>query len=212
MTEFLLKLVEQYGYWGVFLWTAFDHTGTPGAMLFSIGLASGGLLEIKRVLLVSFLGSLSGDLLLYIVGWVGGRKALAALCRRSISVRTSTETVDRWLKQYGKPVVIWGRFIAFVGRFTSLVLGSFAFPFIPFLFGSALGTALLVLGFGLPVYFLGNTLNDATQNEWFSFYLTVGISLLQIAVTLGWVWRKKRKAGKTKQAASLPLSPLPETV
>lgn len=194
MVDFLLNLVEQYGYFGLFLWTAFDHTGTPGAMLFGVGLASGGALQIEWVLLVSFLGSMTGDLMLYLIGLAGGRRALSALCKRSESVRRSTETIEEWLKKYGKAVVVWGRFIAFVGRFTSLVLGSFSFPWVPFLAGTALGTALLVIGFGLPVYFLGNTLNEATQNEWFSFYLTVAISLLQIVATLVWVYWKRKRA------------------
>lgn len=49
MIDFFIQMVEQYGYVAVFFLAFIDHTGTPGGLLLSIGVATAGHLDIRFV-------------------------------------------------------------------------------------------------------------------------------------------------------------------
>ncbi|MDP3985235.1 MAG: DedA family protein [bacterium] len=192
MPDFLVSLIEQYGYLAIFVITMLDHTGTPIAVLSGVGVATAGLLEVHTVLLVSFIGGWVGDVLLYGIGYYGGKHALRHFARRSTSVAHASEKISGWFDSYGTSVLIWGRFAAVIGKYLSVVAGSLEYPFIKFMALSFLGGLIMVLLFGVPTYFIGNELNAAFQNSQFTFYLTLGIIVVQLVGTKLWFSRKRK--------------------
>lgn len=191
MTEFLVQMIEQYGYIALFFATAIDHTGTPGAMLVGISVAATGFLDIETVLLVSFAGGFIGDILAYAVGFYGGKRLITHYSNKNKSFENAIKKVAPWIDKHGNKTIVWGRFIALASRHISLVAGSFSYPFSKFIPFSLIGGALMVISFGIPAYFLGNKLNELTSDPLFSVYITVGIILAQIAGT--WIWFRLKK-------------------
>lgn len=193
MTELFLALLSQYGYVAVFLFAMFDHTGTPGAVMIAAGLAAGGVMNIWVVLVVSILGGLAGDWLLYGIGRWAGAPMLTALVRRKPGILQAKEKISGWIDTYGGTVVIWARFVAIIGRYASFVYGVFRYSMLRFSMYSLIGGCLMVGVFGIPTYFIGGQINAIAENPLFTFYLTLVVIVIQILVSAVIYARKQRK-------------------
>ena len=185
MTELFFQLLETYGYAAVFVFAALDHSGTPGAVMIAAGLAASGVMNIWVVLIVCLIGGLSGDWLLYAIGRWAGAPVLHWLVERKPAVAAAKTKVADWIDMYGGSVVIWARFVAIVGRYASLVYGMFRYSIPKFSLYSLIGGAIMVLVFGLPTYYIGGQLNSIFENPLFTFYLTLGVVVLQVGISLG---------------------------
>jgi membrane protein DedA with SNARE-associated domain len=186
--------IQNYGYLAVFLLTAFDHSGTPLGILLSIGLVTTGELDLMPTFIVATSGGIFGDILLYALGYIGGSKAVSFFKRRGKSTREGIERAEVFLEKYGAPFLIWGRFMAFVGRYMSLVYGSIRYkPAATILFIS-IGSVLMTLIFGVPLYILGESFNEITSNDKFTLYLSASLITIQILATWAWYRWKKAKA------------------
>lgn len=191
MMESIVAIIATYGYVGVFIFAMIDHTGTPGAVMVAAGLAASGVLNLWIVLFVSILGGLAGDLLLYAIGrWAGG-PVLDFLATRKPTFLKAKEKIAGWIQQYGGSVIIWARFVAIIGRYASAVYGMFKYHIGLFSFYSVIGGIVMVIGFGIPTYYIGGALNQIVENSLFSFYLTLVIVVLQIVIT-GTVYLRKK--------------------
>lgn len=196
MTELFLDVVVQYGYVAIFIFAMFDHTGTPGAVMIAAGLAASGALNIWGVLLISIIGGLAGDWLLYALGRWAGAPLLRYAEKKNKNISEMKQKIHMWMKKYGGTVIIWSRFVAIVGRYASFVYGIFRYPIAKFTLYSLLGGALMVLVFGLPTYYIGGKLNTFVENPFFTFYLTTGIIILQILISAGIYYIKQTKKQK----------------
>lgn len=165
--------------------------------MLGMSMATSGALNFWATLIVSFVGGVVGDLLLYAVGVFGGQPLVDYLERKKPKTRAAFNKATAWLDQYGSAAVIWGRFVAVVGRYISLVVGALKYHFFPFLMFSALGNTVMMLLFGLPTYFAGDALNKWADNPWFMFYITLAIMVGQIVLTGLWFrWKRRRKKRK----------------
>lgn len=185
MTDIFFQLLQSYGYAAVFVFAALDHTGTPGAVMIAAGLAASGAMNIWIVLLVSVLGGLAGDWLLYAIGRWAGAPLLNYFVVKKPAVQAAKEKVSGWIDTYGGTVIIWARFVAIVGRYASLVYGMFRYHMAKFTVYSLLGGLLMVIAFGLPTYYIGGRLNTLFENPLFTFYVTLGVVVLQIGISFG---------------------------
>lgn len=192
MTELFLELLNQYGYIAVFIFAMLDHTGTPGAVMIAAGLAAAGILNFWAVLIVSILGGLAGDWLLYAIGRWAGAPVLNHFVVKKPGVQAAKEKVSGWIDTYGGTVVIWARFVAIVGRYASLVYGMFRYPVLKFTLYSLIGGIIMVLAFGIPTYYIGEQLNQALENPLFTFYLTTVVIILQLLISIGIYYKKRR--------------------
>lgn len=188
------EFIQNFGYLAVFLLAGFDHSGTPMGIILSMGFVTTGGLDLAPTMVITTLGGVFGDLMLYSIGFFGGNRALQWFKSRNNNFRESIVSAEEHLHKSGPIFLIWGRFVAFVGRFLGLVYGSIRYSLFKFLILSTLGSTLITLGFGLPTYFLGTKANELFQNPNFTLYLSLGLVVLQIAAT--GLWMKVRK--KTK--------------
>ena len=186
------KFITEYGYLGVFLLSAFDHTGTPLGILLSISFVTTGHLSLVPTLIIATMGGIFGDLLLYTIGFFGGSRALNWFKGKGSSIKASIEKAELDLVKYGPLFLVWGKFIALVGRYIGLVYGAIKYKLPKFILFGGIGSILVTLIFGLPVYFLGTKANELFQNQHFTLYLTLGLILIQILGTSLWAKFKKR--------------------
>lgn len=187
------EFIQEYGYLAIFLLSGFDHSGTPMGIILSMGFVTTGGLDLVPTIIIATLGGVFGDALLYSIGFFGGNRALEWFKSRNRNFRESIVSAEQHLHKSGPIFLVWGRFIAFVGRFLGLVYGSIRYAFFKFLMLSTIGSILITLAFGLPMYFLGRKANELFQNPNFTLYLSLSLIVLQITATWLWVWRKKRK-------------------
>lgn len=206
--EFITQIIESYGYLGIFLMNILDHTGTPGGVMLGMSMATTGVLNFWPTLIVSFIGGVVGDLLLYAVGVFGGQPLVDYLERKKPKTRAAFDKATSWLNRYGSAAVIWGRFVAVVGRYISLIVGALKYKFFPFLMFSALGNTVMMLLFGLPTYFAGDALNAWANNPWFMFYVTLVIMVGQIVLTGMWVGVKKHRKKRAQRKKKLEIQEL----
>lgn len=187
------QFLHSYGYLAVFLLTSLDHSGTPLGIILSIGLVATGELELVPTFVAATLGGIAGDLVLYSIGWVGGNKAVRFFKNRGPKTKEGIEKAEVFLKKYGLIFLLWGRFLAFVGRYMSLVYGSIRFrPLFTIVFIS-IGSVLMTLGFGIPLYLLGEKFNEITANKNFTLILSASLIILQIVGTATWAkWKHKK--------------------
>lgn len=189
-TGHMEELLHQYGYLAVFLLTSLDHSGTPLGIILSIGLVTTGELELIPTLLIATAGGIAGDIVLYTLGWVGGNKMVEFFKARGPKTKEGIEKASKFLKEYGLVFLVWGRFIAFVGRYMSLVYGAIRFRPLASLACISLGSILMTLGSGIPLYLIGEKFNEITANKNFTLILSATLIVLQILASAAWAkWK-----------------------
>jgi membrane protein DedA with SNARE-associated domain len=132
----LSELIQQYGYVAVLLGTFVE--GESIALLGGF-LAHGGYLDLTLVMLVSFIGSFSGDQTAY---WLGKRYG-SRWKPKSRVMQRRIELADRLLHRYQIPVLLGFRFVYGVRNATPFVAGSITnIPAWRFVFLNAAGAAI----------------------------------------------------------------------
>jgi membrane protein DedA with SNARE-associated domain len=185
------ELIREYGYLAVFLLAGFDHSGTPLGLLLSIGFVTTGELALLPTLIIVTLGGIFGDIVLFSIGYFGGSRALNWFKGKSDKIKNSIEKAEVNLHKYGSVFLVWGKFITLVGRYMGLVYGAIKYKLPSFIFFSTIGSILMTLAYGLPMYFLGSKANEYFQNQHLTLYLTLGVIFTQLLVTYIWIKRKK---------------------
>lgn len=113
--DFIYNLIINYGYYGLFIWTAFDGTGIPNpvqiALLASGYMVSKGLMKSYAVVLIATLGNLTGNLIAYYVGFYGGRPVLAKYGRYLHIGDEDIRKVDKLFDKYGGLINMVSRWI-----------------------------------------------------------------------------------------------------
>lgn len=188
------ELIQTYGYLGVFLAGALDHSGTPLGVMLSIAFVTSGDLLLLPTLIVSILGALSADLVFYFLGFFASKKLIKWINKRNQAIDNILKKTKQMLKKYGALFLVWCRFIPFLGRYFSIVFGSVRYNFAVFVIFTIIGNTLITLGFGLPTFFLGNEVNKLFQNPYTTFWIVFATIALQIIGA--WIWIKLKKSNK----------------
>lgn len=187
------ELIQTYGYLGVYLAGALDHSGTPLGVMLSIAFVTSGDLLLAPTLIISMLGALTADLVFYFLGFFASKKFFKWINNRNQTIDNIVKKTKQMLSKYGAIFLIWCRFIPFLGRYFSVVFGSVRFNFATFIIFTIIGNALITLGFGLPTYFLGNQVNKIFQNPYSTLWFMLAIIALQVIGAWIWLHLKKRK-------------------
>lgn len=155
-------LLEAYGYYALFIGTFLEG---ETILVLAGFLAHQGHLELRWVILLAFLGSLSGDTLVFHLGRWKGR---AFLARRPHWDKRAAR-VQRALDKYGTYVVLSFRFFYGLRNITPFVIGSTGFRPTRFFLLNATGAAIWAAVVGSGGYLFGEAiglfLKDVKQYE-----------------------------------------------
>src|SRR3990172_7601511 len=140
-------LLQTYGYYALFIGTFLE--GETIIVLAGF-LANQGYMELQWVILLAFLGSLSGDTLVFHIGRWKGRPFLA----RRPHWDKRADRVQRALDKYGTYAVLSFRFFYGLRNFTPFVIGSTGFSPRRFFLLNATGAAIwaVVVGSGGDIF------------------------------------------------------------
>ena len=198
MTDWIISIMEQLGYFGIALLMFLDNVFPPipsEVIMPSAGFAaSNGQVLLSGVIIAGSIGSLVAAALLY---WVG----------RKIPNQSIFNWVDRygkylfiksdevkkaldWFEKYGHRVVFFGRMVPAVRSLISIPAGMSHMPFWKFMLYSGVGTIIWTTFLACVGYYFGNNIELMQQIFSRVGYVIIGIVLILVA----YFFYKKSKA------------------
>ena len=198
MTDWIISIMEQLGYFGIALLMFLDNVFPPSpseVIMPSAGFAaSKGQLLLSGVIIAGSFGSLLAAALLY---WVGRKIPNQSIFnwvdRYGKYLFIKSEDVKKaldWFEKYGHRVVFFGRMVPAVRSLISIPAGMSHMPFWKFMLYSSVGTIIWTTFLACVGYYFGNNIELMQQ-----IFSRVGYVIITIVLILvAYFFYKKSKA------------------
>ncbi len=191
MTEWVVRLIDGGGYWGIALLMVLENVfpPIPSELIMGIGgiRVAQGRMEWMPLLLAGTVGTTIGNLFWYLIGRVLGYERLRPLVDRFGRWLTmewrDVLNLNRLFERYGQYAVFVFRFMPVFRTMISLPAGLFrmgAIAFIGWTFAGALIWNILLVGGG---WVLGNAITEIDR------YLGPVTTACVILAIIAYVWR-----------------------
>lgn len=198
MTDWIISIMEQLGYFGIALLMFLDNVFPPipsEVIMPSAGFAaSKSQLLLSGVIIAGSFGSLLAAALLY---WVGRKIPNQSIFnwvdRYGKYLFIKSEDVKKaldWFEKYGHRVVFFGRMVPAVRSLISIPAGMSHMPFWKFMLYSSVGTIIWTTFLACVGYYFGNNIELMQQ-----IFSRVGYVIIVIVLILvAYFFYKKSKA------------------
>lgn len=190
MTEFILNLISQYGYFGMFLGMVLEAViiVIPSELILATGgiLASKNIFSFWLVFIIGILGSVFCAIILYFIGYFGGR---GFICKYGKYIFLKIEDIDRsnsWFNKYGLLASLICRNFPVVRTLISIPIGIMRLSFIKFVIYTTIGSIPWTFVFVYVGYSLGN--NWTIINTYIS-KLKIPIKILIIILLISYLYK-----------------------
>ena len=206
MESWIINLIDQYGYWGVFFLIALENIFPPipseVILTFSGFMTHSTSLTITGVIVVSTAGSVIGAVILYGVGLLLDVERLEKLIDRFGKVlRLTKEDIhkaDAWFDRYGIWTVLFCRLVPLIRSLISIPAGMSNMNFGLFLLFTTIGTLIwnmVLVNIGAAV---GSNWHDIVQYMDMFSNIVYAIIILLFLIVIIWYLRKRkeRKTGE----------------
>lgn len=206
MQEWMLSLINQFGYLGIFLLIFIENIFPPipseAVLLFGGALTVTAAVNIPGTILAATAGSLLGAIVLYALGRIFQaerlKKLFAGRFGRVTHLRPEhVDKAEQWFKRYEGKAVLICRCIPLVRSLISVPAGFAKMPMPRFLLLTALGSAvwntvLVCIGAGL-----GTAWERAMPYfDRYTYIALVAIGLLALAAGVFYLLRRRKRQGK----------------
>lgn len=160
MADFVIDLISNYGYFGMFLGMVLEAVIIiiPSEAI----LATGGILASKKIFsffgafLIGLLGSIFCAIVIYFMGYFGGKAFVKKYGKYFFMKEEELEKSDSWFNKYGLLAALIGRNFPIVRTLISLPIGIMRLSFFKFLIYTTIGSIPWTLAFVYFGYSLGN--------------------------------------------------------
>lgn len=151
MQEFIIQMMNQFGYFGVFFLIALENIFPPipseVILLFGGFMTTYTKLNVIGVVIASTLGSLLGAIVLYYIGKILNKERLKKIIHGKIGkvLRLKASDIDKadhWFDTKGNRTVFFCRFIPIVRSLISIPAGMSEMPMGKFLLYTTVGTMI----------------------------------------------------------------------
>ena len=196
MDNFVLNLIINYGYLGMFLGMVLEAVIIiiPSELI----LATGGILASKKIFtfwgafITGLLGSVFCAVAIYFMGYFGGKAFVKKNGKYFFMKEDEIEKSDSWFNKYGMLSALIGRNFPIVRTLISLPIGITKQSFIKFLVYTTIGSIPWTLAFVYFGYSLGE--NWILINGYIS-YLKTPIRILIAVIIVRTIYKlfSKRK-------------------
>ncbi|WP_031499554.1 rhodanese-like domain-containing protein [Bryobacter aggregatus] len=195
-----LRLLLEYGYPLLAICVFLEAIGFPvpaaAALLAAGAAAAKGLFSPWEALAVALLGTLTGDVLLFLLGRKTGWWLLGVLCRVSMNPEACIYSSAAQFYRRGRTALLVAKFVPGFNTMAAPIAGSMNMPLLLFL-RYDLGGALLYVGFYGVIGFTCSEAIGAIA-QWFG---TLGRALglvvgLGVALYFGWRWWRNHRLKK----------------
>lgn len=205
MQQFILHIIEQFGYFGVFFLILIENVFPPipseVILLISGFFSSYTSLSVFYMILASTLGSFLGAIILYYIGKIFNKERLKKIVNGRLGKilflkENDIDKADEWFDNKGNKSVFFCRFVPIVRSLISIPAGMSEMPMGKFIIYTICGsmiwnTVLICLGYRLGSnweYVL--TILDKYQ------MVVIVILVIIFAYVIIKFYRKKRKSKK----------------
>lgn len=151
MQEFIIQIMNQFGYFGIFFLIALENIFPPipseVILLFGGFMTTYTKLNLFGVVIASTIGSLLGAIALYFVGKILNKERLKKIVNGKIGkvLRLKASDIDKadhWFDTKGNKTVFFCRFIPIVRSLISIPAGMSEMPMGKFLLYTTTGTLI----------------------------------------------------------------------
>ena len=158
MTDFVLTLISNYGYFGMFLGMVLEAViiAIPSELILATGgiLASRGIFTLFGSFLTGLLGSVFCAIVIYFMGYFGGKPFIKKYGKYFFMKEDDLEKSDSWFNKYGMLSALIGRNFPIVRTLISLPIGIMRLSFTKFIIYTTIGSipwtfAFVYLGYNL---------------------------------------------------------------
>lgn len=186
--EAIQAVIQDYGYWSVFLGIALENAGIPlpGETITLVGgfLAGSGDLKYSGVLACTVSGAIIGDSCGYWLGRWGGWTVLSRLGKfLRVSEEKLEGTRDRFAQNAGA-AVFFGRFIALLRIFAGPLAGIVGMPYWKFLIYNATGALVWGSVMVTGAFVAGQLVSLETLIDWVSNFSLAVAAVVAVAIGL----------------------------
>lgn len=197
MNEFVLELIKNYGYFGMFLGMVLEAViiAIPSELI----LATGGILASQKIFsfvgafLTGLLGSTFCAIVIYFMGYFGGRPFVKKYGKYFFMKEEDLEKSDSWFNKYGLIASLIGRNFPIVRTLISLPIGIMRLSFTKFLIYTIIGSIPWTFVFVYVGYTLGN--NWILVNNYVG-QLKTPIKILIVLLIISYIYKKIFKKEK----------------
>jgi membrane protein DedA with SNARE-associated domain/membrane-associated phospholipid phosphatase len=190
--DYILSLIEQYGYVIVFLGVMLESAGVPlpgETILIAAGfLVQQGHLDVGDAIIFGILGAVIGDQIGYWVGREGGRRFVLRWGRYVLITPERLEHAERFFARHGGKAVFLARFVAGLRVFGALVAGISRMHWRTFFFYNALGGAAWATAAVLAGYLVGGSIDLLGRWVGRASLLLLGLVVLCLAFYFSYRW------------------------
>ena len=191
MVDFILNLINKYGYIGMFISMVLEAViiVIPSEAI----LATGGILASKKIFtfwnafFVGLLGSIFCAIVIYFIGYFGGRLFIKKYGKYFFMKDEDLEKSDSWFNKYGMMGALIGRNFPIIRTLISLPIGIMRLSFTKFLIYTTIGSIPWTFIFVYVGYTLGN--GWTIMNKYTS-KLKVPIRILIILLIVTYFYKK----------------------
>lgn len=201
MSNFVLDLVNQYGYLGMFLGMVLEAViiVIPSEAI----LATGGILASKKIFtfwgafLTGLIGSVFCAIVIYFMGYFGGKPFIKKYGKYFFMKEEDIEKSDSWFNKYGLIGALIGRNFPIIRTLISLPIGIMRLSFPKFIIYTTIGSIPWTLVFVYVGYTLGNGWTIADK---YIGNLKVPIRILLIILITSYFYKKikEKRSSSTK--------------
>ncbi len=196
--DFIFQWVSSYGYAAIFGLLVLGIVGLPipdeTLLVFTGYLVWRGNLKAIPVLLVAFLGSISGITLSYVIGRTLGLGFIHKWGRYVHVTESRLDVVHGWFNRVGHWALFIGYYIAGVRHFTAIVAGTSSLEYRAFAAYAYSGAAVWVCTFlGLGYYF-GDRWHQVIETVHRHLHIVSIAVITGVALFLLIRWFRNRKA------------------
>jgi len=189
MSTFLIDLISNYGYFGMFLGMVLEAViiVIPSELILATGgiLASNGIFSLFGAFFIGLIGSVFCAVVIYLMGRIGGRPFIEKYGKYFFMKKTDIDKADDWFNKYGLLAAFIGRNFPIIRTFISLPLGMTKVNFLKFLIYTTLGSIPWTFAFVYVGYSLGNNWILLTG---YTDKLKVPILILLSLLVLRWLY------------------------
>ena len=203
MQEFIINLMNQFGYIGIFLLIAIENIfpPIPSEVILTFGgyMTTYSNLNVPLVILSATLGSLLGAIVLYAIGKILNKERLMKIVSGKVGKilhlkKEDIDSADKWFDTKGEKCVFFCRFIPIVRSLISIPAGMSEMNIPKFLIYTTIGSLI----WNSVLVVVGSIVGENWENivNIFDTYSTITLILLIIIFILFVVWFYKKRAKK----------------
>ena len=205
MQEFIISLMGQFGYFGVFFLIALENVFPPipseVILLFGGFMTTYTSLNIALMVVAATLGSLLGAIVLYYIGKILNKERLKKIVSGKVGKvlrlkEKDIDMADEWFDTKGNKTVFFCRFIPIVRSLISIPAGMSEMPMAKFLLYTTVGSAI----WNTVLIVIGNRVGENWESILgvFDQYSHIVLILLILIFVLFIVWFYTKKQKKKK--------------